>query len=152
MSAESVLMLDVDHIEPLGSEGQPDFGSPQDLEVHRDLLSWTLALRKPGGEGCASNAYAYIQMLTILCCRNILKLRKQTNAPPPPVTPAKTHTGPSVSNALTHTTVDARGKADIDAYGSALDSTTKAEEPWEEYRRVWRVGAVHRVPSKLPDG
>lgn len=66
MSAESMLMLDVDHIEPLGSEGQLDFGSPQDLEVHPDLLSWTLALRKPGGEGCASNTYAYIQMLTIL--------------------------------------------------------------------------------------
>jgi hypothetical protein len=51
MTPDAYLMLDVDHIEPLGSEGELEFGRPQPLETHADLWTWTLALRKHGGEG-----------------------------------------------------------------------------------------------------
>lgn len=46
------LALNVDSVRIMGAAGEPEFGSPQILDNHKELDEWIEGLRAGGGSGC----------------------------------------------------------------------------------------------------
>lgn len=51
LTSDSHLLLEVGHVDILGSDDESQFGDPRDVEENEKVMMWTKGLREHGGGG-----------------------------------------------------------------------------------------------------